>query len=184
MCNPLLNLSAAPHFNRVNCAQDCITTKSFRHSWWVFGVVKQCRISLVPLGLLTDKHFRANSCESTDCSCGHLAPDSFLFPRGELSSRTADFKCFFLLQYRGKNWRTVSLLVTFTSLQGLVVSGSVTFDKCKVIWQPHDTGYTMWNKSNKMQQLRFYSSQWLLLYMFRATISPIIRSTYAVYGHR
>jgi len=36
-----------------------------------------------------------------------------------------------------------------------------------------------------MQQLRFYSSQWLLLiYMFRATVSPIIRSTYAVYGHR
>ena len=44
--------------------------------------------------------------------------------------------------------------------------------------------YSMWNKSNKMQQLRFYSSQWLLLYTFRATISPIIRSTYAVYGHR
>jgi len=35
-----------------------------------------------------------------------------------------------------------------------------------------------------MQQLRFYYSQWLLLYMFRETISPIIRSTYAVYGHR
>ena len=30
--------------------------------------------------------------------------------------------------------------------------------------------YSMWNKSNKMQQFRFYSSQWLLLYMFRATI--------------
>ena len=28
-----------------------------------------------------------------------------------------------------------------------------------------------------MQQLRFYSPQWL--YMFRVTISPIIRSTYA-----
>ena len=33
-----------------------------------------------------------------------------------------------------------------------------------------------------MQQLRFYSPQWL--YMFRVRVSPIIRSTYAVYGLR
>ena len=30
----------------------------------------------------------------------------------------------------------------------------------------------------------FLFSAMALLYMFRATISPIIRSTYAVYGHR
>jgi len=30
----------------------------------------------------------------------------------------------------------------------------------------------------------FFFSAMALLYMFRATISPIIRSTYAVYGHR
>ena len=40
-----------------------------------------------------------------------------------------------------------------------------------------------WNKSNKMQQLRFLFAM-ALFYMFRVTISPIIRSTYAVYGHR
>ena len=33
-----------------------------------------------------------------------------------------------------------------------------------------------WNKSNKMQQLRFLFAM-ALLYMFRVTISPIIRST-------
>ena len=33
-----------------------------------------------------------------------------------------------------------------------------------------------------MQQLRFFFSAMALLYMFRVTISPIIRSTYAVYG--
>ena len=33
-----------------------------------------------------------------------------------------------------------------------------------------------WNKSNKMQQLRFLFAM-TLLYMFRVTISPIIRST-------
>ena len=38
-----------------------------------------------------------------------------------------------------------------------------------------------WNKSNKMQQLRF-SFAMSLLYMFRLTFSPIIRSTYAVHG--
>ena len=34
-----------------------------------------------------------------------------------------------------------------------------------------------------MQQLRFFFSALALLYMFRATISHIIRSTYAVYGN-
>ena len=33
-----------------------------------------------------------------------------------------------------------------------------------------------------MQQLRFLFAM-ALLYMFRATISPIIRNTYTVYGH-
>ena len=32
--------------------------------------------------------------------------------------------------------------------------------------------------------IAFFFSAMALLYMFRATISPIIRSTYAVYGHR
>ena len=32
--------------------------------------------------------------------------------------------------------------------------------------------------------IAFLFSAMALLYMFRATISPIIRSTYAVYGHR
>ena len=32
--------------------------------------------------------------------------------------------------------------------------------------------------------ITFLFSAMALLYMFRATISPIIRSTYAVYGHR
>ena len=43
----------------------------------------------------------------------------------------------------------------------------------------HSTVYIIkcrWNKSNKMQQLRFLFSM-ALLYMFRVTISPIIRST-------
>ena len=40
-----------------------------------------------------------------------------------------------------------------------------------------------WNKSNKMQQLRLFFAM-ALLYMFRVTIPPIIRSTYAVYGLR
>ena len=35
-----------------------------------------------------------------------------------------------------------------------------------------------------MQQIAVYSSQMLLLYMFRMTIPPIIRGTCAVYGHR
>ena len=37
-------------------------------------------------------------------------------------------------------------------------------------------GLYWWNKSNKMQQLRFLFAM-ALLYMFRLTISPIIRST-------
>jgi len=36
----------------------------------------------------------------------------------------------------------------------------------------------IWNK------IVVYSSQMLLLYVFRVTIPPIIRSTCAVYGHR
>ena len=32
--------------------------------------------------------------------------------------------------------------------------------------------------------IAFLFSTMALLYMFRVTISPIIRSTYAVYGHR
>jgi len=40
------------------------------------------------------------------------------------------------------------------------------------------------NNSNGMQQITVYSSQMLLLYMFRVTIPPIIRSTCAVYGRR
>ena len=39
----------------------------------------------------------------------------------------------------------------------------------------YDSSY-WWNKSNKMQQLRFLFAM-ALLYMFRVTISPIIRST-------
>ena len=41
--------------------------------------------------------------------------------------------------------------------------------------------------SSEIQQdatIAFLFSAMALLYMFRATISPIIRSTYAVYGHR
>ena len=41
--------------------------------------------------------------------------------------------------------------------------------------------------SKKVQQdatIAFLFSAMALLYMFRVTISPIIRSTYAVYGHR
>ena len=48
-------------------------------------------------------------------------------------------------------------------------------------WWTHDCPY--WNKSNKMQQLRLFFAM-ALLYMFRLTIPPIIRSTYAVYGLR
>ena len=36
----------------------------------------------------------------------------------------------------------------------------------------------------KIQKKLFLFSAMALLYMFRVTISPIIRSTYAVYGHR
>ena len=37
---------------------------------------------------------------------------------------------------------------------------------------------------SKLQVFAFLFSAMALLYMFRVTISPIIRSTYAVYGHR
>ena len=49
---------------------------------------------------------------------------------------------------------------------------------------PSQNNYCLyWNKSNKMQQLRLFFAM-ALLYMFRVTIPPIIRSTYAVYGLR
>jgi hypothetical protein len=67
----------------------------------VFQVTMQGKSVL--LRLLNAEHFRVDSFESTDCNCGHLAPDSFLFPAGALCLRTVDFKFFFLLHYHGKH---------------------------------------------------------------------------------
>ena len=67
---------------------------------------------------------------------------------------------------------------TFSKVMSLIVMrwcGSITQYGLRIVCCAE-------RDSSLLQQLCFYSPQWL--YMFRATISPIIRSTYAVYGHR
>ena len=55
----------------------------------------------------------------------------------------------------------------------------------------YDIGHTMtrhdvtyYNITGEISATIVFLLAMVLLYMFRATISPIIRSTYAVYGHR
>ena len=50
--------------------------------------------------------------------------------------------------------------------------------------QGHKLGYIVVKKVQQDATIAFLFSAMALLYMFRVTISPIIRSKYAVYGHR
>ena len=77
-----------------------------------------------------------------------------------------------------------SIIITDTNRRDFTVNANQTFQDMNTWFKVNlltlnfnKTQYLeWWNKSNKMQQLRFLFAM-ALLYMFRVTISPIIRST-------